>query len=35
MRDKIITGKKVIFSQSVAKDQTKIYQAFYQNGFTL
>ncbi|HAT6810926.1 phosphocholine hydrolase Lem3 [Legionella pneumophila] len=33
MRDKIITGKKIIFSQSVAKDQTKGLSSFLSERF--
>lgn len=33
MRDKIITGKKIIFSQSVAKDQTKDLSGFLSERF--
>lgn len=33
MRDKIITGKKIIFSQSVAKDQTKNLSSFLSERF--
>lgn len=33
MRDKIITGKKIIFSQSVAKDQTKDLSNFLAERF--
>ncbi|AMP91724.1 phosphocholine hydrolase Lem3 [Legionella pneumophila subsp. pascullei] len=33
MRDKIITGKKIIFSQSIAKDQTKDLSSFLSERF--